>query len=75
MKELETDFICSATNQAICTKVLDVMFALKNKGEDLFLTITPCMDDFHIGMCMLHTIYGLLKRCGLAQLLSSAGLG
>ena len=33
------------------------------------------MGGFHIGMRMLHTIYSLLKRCGIVQLLSSAGLG
>ena len=75
MKEHETDFIFIEADQAIYTKVLDVMFSLKNKGEDLFQTIIPRMVGFHIGMCMLRTIYSLFKRCGLVQLLSSAGLG
>ena len=56
MKELEKDFIFTEFDQAIYTKVLDVMFALKNKGEDLFPTIIPHMGVFHIGMCMLRTI-------------------
>ena len=51
------------------------MFSLKDEGEGLFPTIIPCMGGFHISMCMLHTIYIFLKRCGMLQLLSSADLG
>ena len=51
------------------------MFSLKHEGEGLFPTIIPCMGGFHISMCMLHTIYIFLKRCGMLQLLSSADLG
>ena len=51
------------------------MFSLKDEGEGLFPTIIPCMGGFHISMCMLHTIYIFLKRCGILQLLSSADLG
>ena len=51
------------------------MFSLKDEGEGLFPTIIPCMGSFHISMCMLHTIYIFLKRCGMLQLLSSADLG
>ena len=51
------------------------MFALKNKGEDLFKSLIPRIGGFHIGMCMIRTIYGLFKRCGIVQLLSSSGLG
>ena len=65
MKQLETDFIFIEADQTIYRKVLDVIFPLKNKGEDLFPTIIPRMVGFHIGMCMLPTIYGLFKRCGI----------
>ena len=51
------------------------MFSLKDKGQDLFPTIIPRMGGFDISMCMLRTIYSLLKRCCMLQLLSSAGLG
>ena len=51
------------------------MFLLKDKGEDFIPTIIRRMGGFHIGMCMLRTIYSLFKRCGMLQLLSSAGLG
>ena len=37
IKELEMDFIFIEADQAIYTKVLDVMFASKNTGEDIFL--------------------------------------
>ena len=33
------------------------------------------MGGFHISMCMQRTICSLFKRCGMLQLLSSAGLG
>ena len=75
MNELETDYIFIEADQAIYSKVLDVMFALKNKGEDFFPTIVPCTGGFHTGMCMLRTIYSLFGRCGIVKLLSSAGLG
>ena len=74
-KELGIDFIFIEADQAIYTKVLDVMFFLKGKGEDLFPTIIPRMGGFHIGMSMLRTIYTVFKGCGIIQLLSSAGLG
>ena len=61
--------------QATYTKVHDLTFQLKNKGEDLFPTIILHMDGFHIGMCMVHTIYSLFKRCGIVQLLFSTGFG
>ena len=57
------------------SKVLDVMFALKSKSEDLFPTIILRMSGFHIDMQMLCINYNLFKRCGIAQLLSSVGLG
>ena len=59
MKELGTTFIFIEADQAIYTKILHVMFSLKDKGENLFPTIIPRM-----GMCMLRTIYSLFKRCG-----------
>ena len=74
-KDLETDFIFIETDQAIYSKVLDRMFALKNKGKDLFPTIIPGMGGFHISIYMPHTIYSLFKRCSIVQLLFSAGLG
>ena len=36
MKELETDFIFIEADQAIYTKLLNVVFTLKNKGEKFF---------------------------------------
>ena len=75
MKELKTNFIFIEADQAIYTKILDVMFSLTDKGEDLFPTIIPRMGGFHIRICMLRTIYSLFKRRGMLQLLSSADLG
>ena len=62
MKELKTNFIFMEAYQAIYRKILDVMFSLKDKGEDLFPTIIPCMGGFHISTCMLRTIHSLFKR-------------
>ena len=74
MEKPKTNFIFIEADQAIYTKILYVMFSLNDKGENLFPTIIPCMGGFHIGMCMLRTIYSLFKRCGMLQLLSLAGL-
>ena len=73
-EKLKIDLIFIEADQAICTKVVDVMFALKNKGKNLFPTMIPRMGGFHICISILCTIYSLFKRCGLVQLLSSAGL-
>ena len=53
MKYLETNFIFIEADQAIYTKIPDVMFSLKDKGEDLFQTIFPRMYGLQMGMCML----------------------
>ena len=74
IEKLETNFIFIEADQAVYTKILYVMLSLKDKVEDLFPTIIPCMGGFHIGICMLRTIYSLFKRCGMLQLLSLAGL-
>ena len=74
MKELKTNFIFIEVDQAIYTKILDVMFSLKHKRKDLFPTIFSRMGGFHIGMYMLRTIHNIFKRCDMLQLLSSAGL-
>ena len=74
MKELKTNFIFIEADQAIYTKILNVIFSLTDKGEDLFPTIIPRMGGFHIRICMLRTIYSLFKRRGMLQLLSSADL-
>ena len=73
MIELETDFIFIEADQAIYTKVLDAMF--KMEDEEFLNKVIPRMGGFHITICMLRTIYSLFERCGIVQLLHTAGLG
>ena len=73
MKELKANFIFIKADQAIYRKILNAMFSLKDKNDDLFPSISPRMGGFHICMWMLPTIYSLFKRCRMLQLLSSAG--
>ena len=56
MKKLEANFVFTEANQAIYTKIVDVIFSLKDKGEDLFPTTIPRIGGFQISMCMLRTI-------------------
>ena len=56
MKKLEANFIFTEADQAIYTKIVDVIFSLKDKGEDLFPTTIPRIGGFQISMCMLRTI-------------------
>ena len=56
MKKLEGNFIFTEADQAIYTKIVNVIFSLKDKGEDLFSTPIPHIGGFHISMCMLRTI-------------------
>ena len=41
MKEFERNLIFTDADQDIYTKIPNVIFTLKNKGEDLFRTIIP----------------------------------
>ena len=56
MKKLEANFIFTEADQAIYTKIVNVIFSLKDKGEYLFPTPIPRIGGFHISMCMLRTI-------------------
>ena len=55
MNELETNFIFIKADRAIYTKILDAMFSIKGKGEDLFPTIIHCMDCFQY----VHATYNI----------------
>ena len=45
------------------------------EGFEIFKKVIPHMGGFHIGICMLRTIYEQFNKCGIIKLLSSAGLG
>ena len=51
------------------------MFKMEAKGFEIFKKVIPCMGWFHIGICMLMTIYEQFNKCGIIELLSAAGLG
>ena len=75
MKELDKNFIFLEVDQAIYTKVLDAMFKMEAEGFEIFKMVIPRMGGFHIGICMLRTIYEQFNKCGIVELLSGAGLG
>ena len=50
MKELKANFIFIKADQAIYRKILNAMFSLKDKDDDLFASIIPRMGGFHICM-------------------------
>ena len=62
MKEFERNLIFTDADQDIYTKIPNVIFTLKNKGEDLFPTIIPWAGGFLIGKYMLCTIHSFFER-------------
>ena len=75
MNELDIKFIFLELDQSIYTKVLDVMFKMEAEGSETFKKVIPRMGGFHIGICMLRTIYEQLNKCDIIELLSAADLG
>ena len=74
INELDIKFIFLEVDQAIYTKVLDAMFKMEAEGFEIFKKVIPRMGGFHIGICMLRTIYEQFNKCGIIGLLSTAGL-
>ena len=74
MNELDIKFIFLEVDQATYTKVLNAMFKMEAKGFEIFKKVIPRMGGFHIGICMLRTIYEQFNRCGIIELLSAADL-
>ena len=75
MNELELEFIFLECDQAIYTKVLQIMFKLERENKDLYGRIVLRMGGFHVLMCMLKTIYSRFKGCGFVKLLAEIGIG
>ena len=51
------------------------MFKMEAGGFEIFKKVIQRMGSFHIGICMLRTIYKQFNKCGIIKLLSAAGLG
>ena len=71
--QLELDFIFLECDQAIYTKVFQLLFKLKTEDPDTYNKITLRMGGFHIELCMLKTIYSRFKGCIFVELLSELG--
>ena len=67
-KELDIPHLFFEVDQAICTKVLDVMFRIKFDGKQIFDKIVPRMGGFHVLLCLLRTIFSRFKDSGLYTL-------
>lgn len=75
MKELELDCIFLEVDQAIYTKVLQVLFNFQQEGSKLYDKLVVRMGGFHIILCMLKTIYSRFSGSGIVELLAEAGIG
>ena len=51
------------------------MFEMEAEGSEIFKKVVPCMGGFHIGICMLRTIYEQFNKYDIIELLFAAGLG
>ena len=74
MDESDIKFIFLEVDEAVHEKVLDAMFNMEAEGFEIFKKVMPRISWFHIGICMLMTIYEQLNKYGIIELLSAAGL-
>ena len=65
IKELDIPHLFLEVDQAIYTKVLDVMFRIKFDGKQIFDKIVPRTGGFHVLLCLLRTIFSRFKDSGL----------
>ncbi len=75
MKELQLSYIFLEVDQAIYSKVLQVMFKYNSEGRNDFDNVIVRMGGFHVIICMLRTIHSRFKGSGIVELLSEAGVG
>ena len=75
MKELHLSYIFLEVDQAIYSKVLQVIFKYESEGRQDFDNVILRMGGFHVIICMLRTIYSRFKGSGIVELLSEAGVG
>ena len=75
MKELHLSYIFLEVDQAIYSKVLQVMFKYESEGRHDFDKVIVRMGGLHVIICMLRTIYSRFKGSGIVELLSEAGVG
>ena len=68
IKELDIPHLFLEVDQAIYTKVLDVMFRIEFDGKQIFDKIVPRMGGFHVLLCFLGTIFSRFKDSGLYTL-------
>ena len=57
LTELNLKSIILEVDQAIYTKILDVMFRIEHDGSIIFDKIIPRIGGFHIAICMLKAIF------------------
>ena len=67
MKELDIPHLILEVDQAIYTKVLDVMFRIKFDGKQIFDKIVPRVGAFHVLLFVAHQ-FSRFKDSGLYTL-------
>ena len=65
LTELNLKSIIVEVDQAIYTKILDVMFRIEHDGSIIFNKIIPRIGGFHIVICMLKAIFIRFKDSGI----------
>ena len=65
LTELNLKSIIVEVDQAIYTKILDVMFRIEHDGSIIFDKIIPRIGGFHIVICMLKAIFIRFKDSGI----------
>ena len=75
MTELKLETIFLECDQAIYTKVLQVLFKFKQEGSNHFDNIVVRMGGFHIVMCLMKAIYSRFQGSGIVELLAESGVG
>ena len=74
LTELEMEKMLIEADQAIYSKLLDVMFKMSEDGHDVFSKLIPKMGGFHIIMCMLKTVFSIFKYSGIIKLFFYSGI-
>ena len=72
--ELDLEFIFLEADQAIYTKVLQILFKFQEEGNGYFCEIIVRMGGFHVIICLMKTIFSRFKDCSLIQLISEVGV-
>ena len=73
--ELGLEYIFLEADQAIYTKVLQILFKFQEDGNNHFDGMIVRMGGFHVIICLMRTIFSRFKDCGMIELLAEVAVG